>query len=512
MERLSPLDASFLRIETPTAHMHVGWLAELALSPGAPPFDAGELGSRIAAKLHLAPRFRQRLRDAPVGEPFWADDPRFRVADHVNAVPPVAGPAELRELSDAFFSRRLDRGRPLWEILVVPRAGPRRAAVLGKVHHAMVDGIAAVQLGMLLFDLEADPARPEPVPWSPERISSPSEVAVESVKDVALEQFRAARQAASMGLRPGDALRSAGSVRRAAFSLAGDLARPAPPSFLRGELSPKRVLVPSRVELKRAKRAASQLGVKLNDVVLAAVAGGLRSLSEIVGTEPSAQRAMIPMSTRSEGESGGNRITFGFIDLPVELAGPRERLEEIARQMGELKRGGYADGTDTLLRSISFLPGAVKDGIAKVAASPRTYNLTVSNVPGPAVPLFAAGSRVLSIHPVIPISEGHSLSIGVLSYGGRLHFGVYADPSCLPQAGRLEHLLPLALGEIEREAHARLGQPARVGMVRARTGERRGESAWPSSAGPRNARPRGASTEHPTAPRSRSASRPTDRP
>ena len=450
MERLSALDASFLRIETKCAHMHVGWHADLALPPGHAPLDAVELRRRIASKLHLAPRFRQRLRDAPVGEPFWTDDPRFRISDHVTSTAALTRADELRAISDEFFSRRLNRDRPLWEILVVPRAGPGHAAVLGKVHHAMVDGIAAVQLGMLLFDLEPNPACPEPVPWAPERVHSPARVAVESLKDAALEQFRAARLAAGMGLRPGKALRSADSVRRAAISLAGDLARPAPASFLRGELSPQRVLVPARADLDRVKAVARALGVKLNDLVLAAVAGSLRSLAEIVDAPPTTQRAMVPISTRGEDERGGNRITFAFIDLPVDVADPGDRLRDVVHQMAELKRSGYARGTDVLLRTVGLLPGPLKDGVARVASSPRTYSLTVSNVPGPTVPLYAAGARVLSIHPLIPISEGHSLSVGVLSYGGQLHFGVYADPTALPEAERLERLLPAAFDQLER--------------------------------------------------------------
>jgi diacylglycerol O-acyltransferase len=463
MERLSPLDASFLKIETPAAHMHVGWLADLALPPGHAPLDGLELRERIASKLHLAPRFRQRLREATVGEPYWADDPRFRISDHVSAAAPLTRAADLRSVSDEFFSRPLDRGRPLWEILVVPRAGAGRAAVLGKVHHAMVDGIAAVQLGVLLFDLEPNPTRPQAVPWSPQQAHSPARVAVESVKDLALDQFRAARQAASMGLHPGQAVRSAGSVRRAAFSLAGELARGAPPSFLRGELTPQRVLVPARVDLARAKATAGRLGVKLNDLVLTGVAGALRALADLVGEPPTPQRAMVPISTRGEDERGGNRITFAFVDLPVDLADPADRLREVVHQMGELKRSSYADGTDALLKSVSLLPGPVRSGVARVAASPRTYNLTVSNVPGPTLPLYAAGARVLSIHPVIPISDGHALSIGVLSYAGQLHFGVYADPTCLPEAGRLERLLPAAFEQVEGRVRRRPPAPRRRG-------------------------------------------------
>jgi diacylglycerol O-acyltransferase len=459
VERLSSLDASFLRVETPVAHMHVGWLADLDLPAGEPPLELEEVRARIASKLHLTPRFRQRLRDAPLGEAFWADDRRFRVEDHVNAAPPVTGPAELRALCGEFLSRPLDRNRPLWEILLVPRAGPGRAAVLGKVHHAMVDGIAAVQLGVLLFDLEPEPERPLPVPWEPSRDPSPVRVAAQSVADVALEQFRTARRAAGMGLRPGQTLRAADSVRRAAFSLAGELVRPAPRSFLRAPLSPRRVLVPARLPMARARELAASAGVKLNDVILAMVAGALRELAGRIGEPPETQRAMVPINVRNESDRVGNRITFGLVDLPIHLPGPAQRLRAVVREMAELKGSGFAAGSDLLLRSTALLPGALKQGVARAAASPRTYNLTVSNVPGPKASLFAAGARVASIHPVIPISEGHALSVGVLSYDHTLHFGVYADPVALPEAAQLEHLIPAELDQLEAAHRGRPAEP-----------------------------------------------------
>jgi len=472
MERLSPLDASFLRIETPEAHMHIGWLAELRLPRGVERLDVEELRERIAGKLHLLPRFRQRVRDAPVGEPFWADDRRFVLASHVReAAGEPDGGAPLRAISAGFFSQQLRRDRPLWEILLIPRTGPGKAAVLGKVHHSMVDGVAAVQLGMLLFDLLPDPGPSSRVPWLPSQ-PSPVRVAVGSVTDLALSQFRAARQAAGMGLRPGRALRVADNVRRAAFSLAGELSRPAPESFLRAPLTPDRVLIPARVEMTRAKRLASDADAKLNDVILAVVAGALRDLALRLGSEPTPQRAMVPISVRGESESNGNRITFGFVDLPVQLPSSDGRLGDVMRQMKALKQSGFAAGSDLLLRSTAVLPAPLKAGVARVAASPRTYNLIVSNVPGPKVPLYAAGARVSCVHPVIPISDGHALSIGVVSYDDGLHFGIYADPTALPEAEQLEGLIPAELDRVEaarvpprrlrHQAAAAGGRPAQV--------------------------------------------------
>jgi diacylglycerol O-acyltransferase len=471
MERLSPLDASFLRIETPEAHMHIGWLAELRLPRGIDRLDVGLLRERIGCKLHLTPRFRQRVRDAPVGEPFWADDRRFDLASHIReAAGELDGGAPLSAISAGFFSQQLRRDRPLWEILLIPRTGTGRAAVLGKVHHSMVDGIAAVQLGVLLFDLLPDPERSAAVPWSPSH-PSPVRVALGSVTDLALTQFRAARQAAGLGLRPGRALRVADNVRRAAFSLAGELSRPAPESFLAAPLTPGRVLIPARVEMARAKRLAADADAKLNDVILAAVAGALRDLAARLGAQPTPQRALVPINVRGKTEENGNRITFGFVDLPVHLASSDQRLGDVIRQMNALKASGFAAGSDLLLRSTAVLPAPLKAGVARVAASPRTYNLIVSNVPGPKVPLYLAGARVSSVHPVIPISDGHALSIGVVSYDEKLHFGIYADPTALPEADQLEGLIPAELDRMEAarmpSRRLRTRESATVGGVRA---------------------------------------------
>jgi hypothetical protein len=197
VQRLSALDSSFLTVETPVAHMHVGWLSTLLLPNGSEAVDGHELGRRIAARLHLAPRFRQRLAFSPVGDPVWVDDPGFRLNRHIREIGGAAPTrAQLDVIAGEFLSSQLDRSRPLWEIAVVPRlAGDRRGAIIGKVHHAMVDGIAAVELGMLLFDLAPDAALPERVDWQPERAAGPLQLAAGSVVDGAVEQFRAARSA-----------------------------------------------------------------------------------------------------------------------------------------------------------------------------------------------------------------------------------------------------------------------------------------------------------------------------
>jgi WS/DGAT/MGAT family acyltransferase len=440
--------------------MHVGWMSTLALAPGVSSLDADALAERIAGRLHLAPRFRQRVVPSPlaIGEPYWHDDPSFDVRRHVTAVDGAGGRTpRLREVADEFFSRPLARDRPLWEIAVLPRTGPGKAAVLGKIHHAMVDGVAAVELGMLLFDLAPDGPASEPVDWAPTPSTGPVRLALDSVGDSALEQFRTARRVASLGLSPARGLRIADSVRRAAFSLAEDALNPAPESYLNVPIGPRRAVVGHGVSLGRLLRLKERTATTLNDVVLAVVSGAVGRLAVAVGEDPDDLRVMIPVNVRNgdDAEGQGNRITFAFIDLPVREPNAARRLALIRERTSELKESGRVAGSDMLLRSLGALPAPLKAPAARLAASPRLYNLTVSNVPGPRAALYVAGARVRTIHPVIPIPDQHALSIGVLTYGDRANFAAYADPEALPSAGRLPVMLDDSVRELELLSRSR---------------------------------------------------------
>src|SRR4051794_8060788 len=454
MSRLSALDASFLRVETPAAHMHVGGLSTLELPRGVARLDVEGLVSRIGARLHLAPRFRQRVVGAPLGfgEAMWKDDPGFDLRRHVSVVDArhPMNAAGLQRLAGSFFSEQLDRARPLWRILIVPRLRGGRAAVLGKVHHAMVDGVAAVELGMVLFDVDPAAEAPRALEWSPDEGHAGLRLAVESVADGCLDQFRAARRAATVGLSPRRTLRVAETMRRAALSLAEDALRAAPPSYLNVAIGPRRTVITHRMAMKRLVAMKGRCGVKLNDVALAVVAGALRRLAARRGEEQHDLRVMVPVNVRSaDSEAGGNRITFAFVELPVSEPDPFRRLLGIRAQTLAIKGSGTIEGSDLLLRSVALLPEPLKEKAARLAASPRMYNLTVSNVPGPRIPLYAAGARVLSIYPIIPIPDQHALSIGMLSYGDHLHVSAYADPEALPGLSPLSILLEDSLAELE---------------------------------------------------------------
>jgi diacylglycerol O-acyltransferase len=467
MDRLSTLDTAFLRVETPTGHMHVGWTAGLELAPGARRLDVAGLRARIEARLDAIPRFRQKVVRVPLGlaEPVWADDDAFDLEWHVRvarldpAEPP--GGAHVRGLVDDFLGRPLDRSRPLWELLVVPGLAGGHALIAGKVHHAMVDGLAAVQLGMLLFDVDPDApagaARPAEL-----RPAAPGlRLAADAAVDLAIDQLRLARSTVRLGLSPRQGARLADAARKAALGLAEDALAPAPRSYLNAEITARRALVPARLELERLRRVKDAARVKLNDVVLALVAGALRAHAGERGERPGPLRAMVPVSVRRPGDEGGNRIVFGFVDLPSAFAPSSVRLRAVRHEMQQLKHSDRIGGSDLLLRSLSPLPGPVKDRAARLLSSPRLYNLVVSNVPGPPVGLYVAGARVRDIHPVIPLSDGHALAVGLLTYDGWANVGLHVAPDALADAETLPPLLERELGLLER-AFGVAGAPRRV--------------------------------------------------
>jgi diacylglycerol O-acyltransferase / wax synthase len=453
MQRLSTLDSSFLRVETPTAHMHVGWLAVVNLPQGQEALDVALLRRRVESRLHHAPRFRRRVKQAPLGEPVLSDDPGFDISRHVTEAPRrVMQPRELRAHADAFLSRQLDRERPLWEIQVVPRLGESRAAILGKVHHALVDGVAAVELGTLLFDLVPDDEGDAPLPWDPEPAPSPAKFALDIVADSAVDQFRTARRMVRLGMSPKRTLRAADTMRRAALSLAEEVVQPAAPSFLNGPIAADRALLHRSIPIHRLERLKAPLGMKLNDVVLTVMTGALRRYAAIAAEEPRPLRTMVPVNVRgpSDTSAEGNRIAFGFVDLPLDESDPLRRGKLIRWQTERLRGPEAVIGREALLRSVGVLPGPLKTQAARFAASARTFNLTISNVVGPRLPLYAAGARVEEIYPVIPLSDGHALAVGVLSYGEYLHFAFHVAPRSLDEPGQLPKLAGDAVSELER--------------------------------------------------------------
>ena len=244
--------------------------------------------------------------------------------------------------------------------------------------------------------------------------------------------------------------RIAGTLRRAALAAGEDLLRPAPASALNGRIGPRRALVRHALDLDRVRAAKVREDATVNDVCLAVVAGALRRLALARGDEPHPLKAMVPVDVRTDGEAEalGNRISFAFVDLPLDATTARARLRRIRRATAAFKEDGRPAGRETVMAALGMLPDPLRGVAARTVAGPRAYNLTISNVPGPELPLYMLGAELIEAYPVVPIAQGHALSIGIFGYRGRLHFGLYADPGAFAQVHELPSAMDAALGEL----------------------------------------------------------------
>jgi diacylglycerol O-acyltransferase / wax synthase len=455
-ERLSAIDGSFLRVESPSAHMHVAWSATLRAPAQGPRPSLARLRRHIAGRLERVPRFRRRLAYPPpgMGEPFWVDDSDFDVARHVVPLATLGDELDDRRfelLCDNVLSAPLDRGRPLWEIRLAERMAGGRCGIVAKIHHALVDGRSAVEVAQLMFDVAPTAVAELPAPWKPARPPGAARLAARAVAMTTEESLRAARGAAGLAADPrASAGRIAGTLRRAALAAGEDLLRPAPSSALNTRIGPRRTLVRSTLDLEHVRRVKRQANATVNDVCLAVAAGGLRELAVARGDVPRPLKAMVPVDVRAgeDAEALGNRISFAFVELPLDERTGRARLARIRHATAEFKRSGRPAGRETVLAALGLLPDPLRGVAARAVAGPRAYNLTISNVPGPRFPLYVLGAELIAAHPVVPIAQGHSLSIGIFGYLGGLHFGLYADPEAFPQVRELPAAMEAALREL----------------------------------------------------------------
>ncbi len=468
-ERLTPLDASFLHTETASAHMHVAWKGRFRPDPSRAPITLARVRAQVASRLGGAPRFRMRLA-FPGGwaelfaAPVWVDAEGFDLRRHVVALSTddeLLARGEFDARADAVLSSPLDRSHPLWEIHLAPRLEDGSVGLVMKIHHAMVDGKSALAVALLLLDL--DPDAPEPAPpaeaWAGDRAPGPTRLAVEALVESGAEPLRALGRAARAASSPP---RLGGTLRRAALAVGEDVARSAPSSFLNPAIGPRRTLVGHTVEVQRLLDVKRAWGGSLNDVALTVVAGALRQLALLRRVAPAPMKVMVPVSRRGEDEMAdmGNRIAFVFIDLPVHLRDPLARLAAIREATASFKESERASGGEALMNGLGLLPVPLQAPVARYAASARMYNLVVSNVPGPRMPVYLLGAECVEVLPAIPLSEGHALSIGVFTLRDSVCFGAYADPEALPQVRELPAALSVATLELSAIApHAAQPQP-----------------------------------------------------
>ncbi|MDQ6817392.1 MAG: wax ester/triacylglycerol synthase family O-acyltransferase [Actinomycetota bacterium] len=462
-DRLTGLDASFLHLERDASHMHVA--ACTVFQGVAPAYE--ELLEQIHSRLHLVPRYRQRLAFVPFnqGRPVWVDDPHFQLRFHVRhtALPRPRGEEQLKRLAGRVFSQPLDRSRPLWELWLVESLAGDRFALLSKTHHALVDGISGVDIASVLFDSSPDPmpVAPPDHEWAPRPPPSNARLLADALIEratVPAEIVRGARAALRGSL---------GFAHRAFQGLAGVRAiasaglQSAPQSPFNVRIGPHRRFTWVNGSLSEFNAVKSKFGGTVNDVVLGVVAGALGRYMRLHGheTEGLELRAMVPVSVRADIERGalGNRVAAMWAPLPVGLTDPVERLVVVSRAMEGIKESGQAVGAQVLTRLSGFAPPTIMAQAARLQARQRLFNVVVTNVPGPQYPLYMLGHELETILPMVPLAENTALGIAILSYNGQLNFGLVADFDALPDVERLANELRASIRETVAAAEASNG-------------------------------------------------------
>jgi diacylglycerol O-acyltransferase / wax synthase len=432
-DRLTGLDASFLHLEDGAAHMHVAGVMIFEGSP--PPYD--DLLEAIERRLGLVPRYRQRLAFVPLGQgrPKWVDDPHLNLRYHVRstALPAPGSEQQLKDLAGRVFAQQLDRDKPLWEIWLVEGLEGDRFAMLSKTHHALVDGISGVDIMSVLFDTSPDPAAPTDTGerWLPRPLPSPVELLGEALMERATIPGELARSVRSIFRGPRrviEGLRDA-AVGVGAMAWAG--LNPAPSSPYNKSIGPHRRYTWVRANLADIKAIKNELGGTVNDVVLATVAGALGKHLRRRGhsTDGLELKAMVPVSVRADVESGalGNRVAAMMAPLPVWCQDAVARLDIVREELKGLKSGGQAVGAQVLTELSGFAPATVMGQASRLMSRQRFFNVVVTNVPGPQQPLFLAGRRMIDPFPMVPLAKNQGLGIALLSYAGRINFGLVGD-------------------------------------------------------------------------------------
>jgi diacylglycerol O-acyltransferase len=448
-DRLSPLDTSFLDVEGPTAHMHVGWAAEFGPPTERPRPTYADLRSHIESRLGRAPRYRQRLARVPLelDDPLWVDDQGFDPDEHIRRAPHQ----NLRSLADAVFSEPLALDRSPWEVWIADQAVEGRLGIVGKVHHCMVDGLAAWDLAGLLLDPTPEPSAPEPDSWQPRAAPPPLAMLASGLRHQAVRGLELAARLIRTSTSPSRLVGASGATLRASRSLA----RAALPT---GSSTPLNQPLTSRRRLIRVRRPISDLQAikerfhaSLNDVLLAICAGAMRELMRSRGEQPTALKTMVPASVRTPGRADdlGNEVSALFVELPCDDPEPPRRLQRLQRLMGERKEEGDHRVVGEALEALRYVPRPLRRAGVKLATgSPLTFNLTVSNIPGPDLPLYMLGCRLEAAYPVVPIPERHGLSIGMTTIEGHACFGIYVDPAVVPEAETLDQGLHRSIDEL----------------------------------------------------------------
>lgn len=458
MDQMHTLDAEFLHLEDHVGHLHIGGIA---LFDGPAPSEA-DLSGLLAAKLHLIPRYRQRVRTVPfeLGRPVWVDDPHFHLPYHLRhtALPAPGDDAALCRLMGRLMSQPLDPERPLWETWLVEGLADDRWALIFKVHHCMVDGISGVGLLSAFLDLDPDAAVPTPRPWTPEPEPSGARMVLGAWSGLAGDLADRVRELPGAALHPERTARAVVSSLEGFIGLGRHL-RATPPVSLEGAIGPHRTWAHSSVDLATLKQIGAARGGTVNDVVLSAVTRGYRDLLLAHGDDPAHAgiRTLVPVSVRHDDGEGvpDNRVSVLLLELPVERTDPGERFAVVHDRMVALKASHMAEAGEWLTSTVDLAPPMVVGQLSRLAVRAarrlpqHSVNTITTNVPGPQFPLYCRGRRMLEYRPFVPIFHGMRVATAILSYDGTVSFGVTGDYDTVPDVAVLADGIAAGVHELE---------------------------------------------------------------
>ena len=465
-DQLTALDATFLELEEAddSAVMHIGGALVFAPLPGSETPAIGMVREHLERRLDQLPRYRQKLSAPHTGGlswPSWEADERFEIEAHVRhaTLPSPGEEGEFLEWISDFYSHRLDRSRPLWEIVLLDGLSDGRWALVTKTHHCLVDGVGSVDLVGLLLD--AQPTPPDAPTLPAARVSASVDASHGWLSSLSAPVgvltgagLAAARAGAHAVTHPREGVERS---RDMIDLLVRDELIAAPRSSLNVPIGATRRIAAARVELEDLRTVRSALGGTVNDVVLCAATGALRELLVARGEDPPRQglRAMVPVNVRSESEHGdlGNRVSSLFVGLPVAEADPLRRYQLVVAATKKLKAGGQALAASALTGLTELAPPVLHAGLARMLFAKRLFNVTITNVPASPGRVYAFGAAMVDVVPIVPLAAEHALGIAVVSYAGGMTFGLCADRGTVPDLDVLTAGIATSLDELAVLAH-----------------------------------------------------------
>jgi diacylglycerol O-acyltransferase / wax synthase len=466
-EPLSHLDASFLALESPSTHMHVGAVvqfeaAQLKLADGG--IDIGRVKAHILGKLQYIPRYRQRLAYVPATRhPVWVDDEHFNFDYHVRhtSLPRPGTDEQLKLLAGRIVSQQLDRAKPLWELWVVEGLEHDRFAIIAKIHHCMIDGVSGIDLTGILLNVVPTTEVEPPDDWTPRPAPSSTQLVVAEAARMTRRTVDSMSSLRSLRTRSRELAMVGGGKAFAAFnSLRSGWLSAASRTPLNPDLGPNRRVDWTESSLDDIKEIRRALGGSVNDVLLAVVTGAVRHFLteerqfDVNGIE---FRAMVPVSTRQADQRGslGNQVAMWLVNMPLSEPEPLLRLQKVHQETARLKQTNQALGAATLVELSRGTPLTLISMANRVVGPiVRPFNLTVTNVPGPQFPMYLLEAKMIASFPIVPLWSQHGLGLAIFSYDGSLHWGIHADFDAIPDTDRVAAAISTAIKELLDAARA----------------------------------------------------------